>query len=166
MRQHIRESIWSCFQQLRHFYDVEGLEGHIQFAKHRDASNNIYIGIKHDLLTSVDSVLEAVVKELEDAMAKTFWALPNAYQYGQACQALAKRGLNIDAITLYLSAGGVGMSVYSEMMVASYGDEKHRYFDPNLFFIDEELCKCVENICGGFIFTGQETPTGGRFRCR
>eukprot|EP00973_Karenia_brevis_P036526 5035764-Karenia_brevis.AAC.1 len=36
----------------------------------------------------------------------------------------------------------------------------HRYYDPNIFYQDEELRKVVELLMGGFIFSGQEKPTG------
>jgi len=81
-------------------------------------------------------------------------------------QALAKRGHNVDAITLYWGPGGVGMSLYSAHLHAVYGPTNHRYFDPNVFYADDELRKQIEQLSGAIIYTGQEKPTGTRSRMR
>ena len=71
-----------------------------------------------------------------------------------ACQSIARRGLNVDAITMFWGPGGVGLSVLASHMHAMY-DHLHRYFDPNVFYTDEELRKVVERLVGGIMFTGR-----------
>ena len=63
-----------------------------------------------------------------------------------------KRGLNVDNITLYWGPGGVGLTVLTAHLHAMYG-VYHRYFDPNIFYADDELRKQVELLVGGSIFT-------------
>ena len=41
-----------------------------------------------------------------------------------------------------------------------YGPKNHRYFDPNVFYDDQELRKVITLLAGGLIFSGQERPTG------
>ncbi len=47
-----------------------------------------------------------------------------------------------------------------------FGEKNHRFFDPNIFYVDDELRKVAELLVGGFIFTGQERPTGQRGHMR
>ena len=72
-------------------------------------------------------------------------------------QALAKRGLNIDRCFIGISPGGVGQSLYS-MLLAQVYKSSHAYFDPNMWYLDEELRKQVESFVGCIILTGQECP--------
>ncbi len=78
--------------------------------------------------------------------------------FGQAAQALAKRGENVDMITVYWGPGGVGLSLFTAHLDAMYGDKNHKYFDPNIFFTDEEMRKVIELLVGGIVFTGQDCP--------
>ena len=48
-----------------------------------------------------------------EAMSRTFWSCYDGFEVQQACEALAKRGLNIDMISVVRSSGGVGSSLYS-----------------------------------------------------
>ena len=79
-----------------------------------------------------------------------------------AAQALAKRGLNVDRLFIGLSPGGVGQSLYSSHLAAIYGTGNHTFYDPNIWCLEEELCKQAEHLSCNFILTGQETPTGAR----
>ena len=148
-----------------------------QFVQQQERSpkHNIYLGMpcpllaRYDLNTSlagVDPVFENALARVESFLEKTFWAIPAAFEFGKACQALAKRGHNIDALTLYWGPGGVGLSLYTAHLAAMYGERSHKFFDPNIFYHDEELRKQVEQLWGGIIFTGQEKPTGTRSRIR
>ena len=128
----------------------------------RSPSANLYVGIERTLLDKVDPVLQAAMDRLEKIYSSTFWAIPMAFQFGQACLALAKRGLNINPITLYLGPGGVGLSKYTAHLEAMLGEDNHCTFDPNIFYTDDELRKQVPNMAGHFVFTGQERPTGGK----
>ena len=47
-----------------------------------------------------------------------------------------------------------------------YGTKNHKFFDPNVFYQDDELRKTIETLVGGIIYTGQERPTGGRCSMR
>ena len=103
----------------------------------------------------MQSAREKVIK----CYKQTFWAIPQAFVCCQAAIALAKRGLNIDRMFLFWGAGGVGLSLFTAHLAAAYGHRNHRYFDPNIFYTDEELRKVIELLAGAFIFTGQEKPT-------
>ena len=128
----------------------------------RSASANIYVGIERSLLDAVDPVMETAIARLEKIYSETFWAIPAAFQLGQACLALAKRGLNVNQITLYLGPGGVGLSKYTAHLEAMLGTDNHDIFDPNIFYSDDELRKQVPRMAGHFVFTGQERPTGAK----
>ena len=93
---------------------------------------------------------------------QTFWGIHAAFEAGQAAQALAKRGINIDSLFTYWGPGGAGLSLFTSHLAAMYGPTNHKYFDPNVFYQDEELRKTIELLVGGFIFTGQERPVGSR----
>ena len=132
----------------------------------RSASANLYVGIERNLLDAVDPVLEAAIDRLEKIYSETFWAIPAAFQLGQACLALAKRGLNVNHITMYVGPGGVGLSKYTDHLQAMLGTENHDIFDPNIFYSDDELRKQVPRMTGHFVFTGQERPTGSKQHIR
>ena len=103
---------------------------------------------------------------LEAIFSETFWAIPAAFELGQACMALAKRGLNVNTLTLYLGPGGVGLSKYTAHLEAMMGDDHHCIFDPNVFYTDDELRKQVPKLAGHFVYTGQERPTGAKATIR
>ena len=127
-------------------YDADG--ENISFFSERKPSNNLYIGFNcnlHTVLDGVDPLLMAHIERIEGVMSRTFWCNLAGYKYGQAAQALAKRGLNINAITIYWGPGGVGLSLYTEHLAAVYGSKNHRFFDPNIFYVDDELRKVVED---------------------
>ena len=75
-------------------------------------------------------------------------------------QALAKRGLNVDMLTVYYGPGGVGLSLITSFLDSMYGEKNHKFFDPNIFYVDDDLRKVVELLIGGCIFSAQERPTG------
>lgn len=145
-------------------YDVDAAP--VKFEQSRSPNHNIYIGINVPLLLRCDPVLRAAMERVGRAYEQTFWAVPRAFQFGQACQALAKRGLNVNQLTVYWGPGGVGLSLFSEHLHAMYGPSNHKFFDPNIFYVDEELRKQVESLAGACIYTGQEKPTGGKGRIR
>ena len=141
-------------------YDEEDTPA--RFVKTRSPSANVYVGIHHKLLQGVDPVLEAALQRVSRIYEETFWSMPRAFDFMRACQAMAKRGLNVDYLTLLIGPGGVGLSLLSDFLHHMYGDENHRFFDPNVFYMDEELRKQLQNMFGGIIFTGQERPTGSK----
>ena len=63
------------------------------------------------------------MKRLTKIFRETFWAIPAAFTFGQACLALAKRGMNVNVITLYLGPGGVGLSKYTAHLEAMLGED-------------------------------------------
>jgi len=135
-------------------YDQDG--AHVTHKKTRSPWDNIYFGIMRNTLTGLDPVLNAAIEKLNTAMSQTCWAIPGAFDFQQACQALARRGLNIDCITIYWGPGGVGLSRYSAHLEAMYGKENYCTFDANVFFEDGELRKQVLQMVGHMIYTCQE----------
>ena len=85
-----------------------------------------------------------------------------AFKFGQACLALAKRGLNINCITMYVGPGGVGLSKYTSHIEAMLGEHNHVTFDPNIFYHDEELRKVAPQLAGHLVYTGQERPVNAK----
>lgn len=120
--------------------------------------NHIYISVPHPLC---DPVLADAEQELNTFYKQTFWCNQQVFKCCQAAQALAKRGLNIDRLFIGISPGGVGQSLYSIHLHAMYGDGA-AFFDPNVWYNDEELRKQVESWTGCFILTGQEAPESSR----
>ena len=110
-------------------YDVEGKP--VTFLKDRSAHHNIYLGIRSNVLLGVDPVLKAAVQRVQQVYSQTFWAIPQSFRFGQACQALAKRGKNIDCLTLYWGPGGVGLSLYSAHLAAALQYFAHGIFCSN-----------------------------------
>ena len=78
-----------------------------------------------------------------------------------AALALAKRGLNIDKLFIGVSPGGVGQSLYSSLLHAMH-EGSAAYFDPNVWYHDDELRKQVEQWSHCWILTGQEAPQDSR----
>ena len=60
-----------------------------------------------------------------------------------------------------LSNGGVGQSLYSDHLAAMYA-HNHSFFDPNIWYNDEEMRKQIEQLHGCCILTGQEKPATKR----
>ena len=148
-------------------YDVTTDGPPLTYAKTRTPEANIYVKVEHKLLqfdplTGLDPVLAAAVDRLGKTYQKTFWTKIDGFTFGQACLALATRGININYITVYWGPGGVGMSSYTAHLQAMYGASNHVLFDPNIFYEDGELRKVLGNLMGRFIYTGQERPQGTR----
>ena len=141
-------------------YDQDG--AHVSHKRTRSPWDNIYFGIMRNTITALDPVLNAAIAKLNTAMSQTCWAIPAAFDFQQACQALARRGLNIDCITINWGPGGVGLSRYSAHLEAMYGKENYCTFDANVFFEDGELRKQVLQMVGNMIYTCQEKPQGNR----
>jgi hypothetical protein len=123
--------------------------------------NNIYVRIPHPLLDPVEDVAK---QRLMKFYSETFWCNIEVFRCCQAAQALAKRSQNIDRCFIGVSPGGVGQSLYTAHLAALYG-HNHAYFDPNVWYQDDELRKQVEQFAGCIIITGQEAPeTAKRMR--
>lgn len=124
----------------------------------RAALENCYLRIPHCIKGTVP---QATVERLQQFYFRTFWSNLDVFRCGQAAQALAKRGLNVVRLFIGLSSGGVGQSLYSTHLQAMYG-HNFAFFDPQIWFHEEEMRKQVEQLNGCIILTGQETPGTGR----
>ena len=78
----------------------------------------------------------------------------------RAALALAKRGLSVTQGFIFLARGGCGLSLFTSLLATSLGEELHKYFDPCLFYDDEELRKIVELLYGGIVFFWARATTG------
>ena len=120
--------------------------------------NNCYVYVPHSLL---DPVLQCVEEKLHRFYRQTFWANHNVFVCCQAALAIAKRGYNVDRCFIGISPGGVGQSLYSLHLAEMY-KHNHCLFDPNLWYMEEEIRKQVETLARCFIITGQEAPESSK----
>lgn len=134
----------------------------VWYLNNRSSAHNIYVGIPWNLLllSNIDHVMAANIQRCQRIYQRTLWANAAAFRYVQACIEIAKRGLNVDQLAICIGPGGVGLSLYTAKLAAMYGPTKPRYFDPHVFYQDEELRTTVDILAGGFIFSCQERPTG------
>ena len=93
----------------------------------------------------------AIQKEVNIALRQTFWGNIAGLKACRAALALAKRGLNVTQGFIFLARGGCGLSLFTTLLATSLGEELHKYFDPFLFYDDEELRKTVELLMGGIV---------------
>ena len=85
--------------------------------RNRSPRNNIYVGIHQSLLTGLgDATLDAAIDRCWEIYSRTFWANWEALIFCQSCLELAKRGQNVDQITIFLGPGGVGLSLYLSLI--------------------------------------------------
>jgi len=124
----------------------------------KSPSNDIYLRIPHPLL---DPVLEDAEKGLQTFIQTTFWSNLNVYICFMSAIALAKRGENVDRCFIGLSPGGVGQSLFSALLSAMFGS-LFGYFDPNIWYQDDEIRKQIENLEGCIILCAQEAPETNR----
>lgn len=124
----------------------------------REELEDCYLHIPHSLKGTVP---QNVVERVRKFYAQTFWGNLKVSRCGQAAQALAKRGLNVVRLFIGLSAGGVGQSLYSTHLQSIYR-HNFAFFDPQIWFHEEEMRKQVEQLNGCIILTGQETPGTNR----
>ncbi|CAE8656395.1 unnamed protein product [Polarella glacialis] len=145
-----------CYADACILYDVSDslLVHHVE----PSPNNDIYVYIPTPLL---DPVLESMVARLLQFFSQTFWCNFEVFQCTQAAQALCKRGENLDRCFIGESPGGVGQSLFTAHLAAVY-KHNHSYFDPNVWYMDEELRKQIEEFADSFILTGQEAPNGTR----
>ena len=113
-----------------------------------------------------DPVLLAALQEVEDYVRTTFWCNINGWRACHAALALAKRGLNVLPAFIMLGAGGVGLSLLTDLIAGSLGESLHKFFDPFVFYDDEELRKTIDLLVGGIVFSGQERPQGTNKKMR
>ena len=142
-----------CYEDCAVKYDDELLPARqIQ----REQLVNCYLRIPHSIKQTVPA---DIVERLRKFYSQTFWGNIEAFKCGQAAQALAKRGLNVVRLFIGLSSGGVGQSLYSTHLQAMYA-HNFAFFDPGVWFHEDEMRKQVEQLNGRCILTGQESPSG------
>jgi hypothetical protein len=118
-----------------------------------------YFAIPHPLL-SQDPCLGVAMSRLRTFYEQSFWGNFHAVDACFAALALAKRGINVDPVFFMWGPGGVGLSLTTAHLHACLGPRNHRFFDPQAFYLDEEMRKQVEQLRGGTVFTAQERPEG------
>lgn len=144
-----------CYEDCAIRYD-DGLSPAVQVS--REQLQNCYLRVPHCIKSTVSP---DVVLRLLKFYSQTFWGNVEVFRCCQAAQALAKRGLNVVRLFIGLSSGGVGQSLFSTHLQAIYC-HNFAFFDPQIWFNEEEMRKQVEQLNGCIILTGQETPGTGR----
>ena len=120
----------------------------------KSSDHDCYIYIPHPLL---DPTLEQHKQRLHKFYQQTFWANNDVFACNMAAMALAKRGFNVDRCFIGESPGGVGQSLFS-MHIDAMLESNHGYFDPNVWYNEDELRKQVESFARCIVVTGQEAP--------
>ena len=112
------------------------------------------------ILQGVDPVFTACCEKYRSAISKTFWSCYEGYEVQQASEALSKRILNIDAITVVKNLGGVGSSLYFAALHARLGRHNHKYSDIRILTDAERLRTVIPTLDGSVACTAQEQPSG------
>jgi len=118
----------------------------------------VYTLIPHPLL---DPTIVVAMEDVQVFYKQFFWCNNTVWKCCCAALALAKRGENIDRLFIGISPGGVGQSLHSLLLHAMH-EGSAAFFDPNVWYNDEELRKQVEQWSGCFLLTGQESPENTR----
>ena len=128
------------------------------------ARRDIYVGIPHKLnaYPRGDPVLKAATERIRTFYRQTFWSNAAGWRCCQAALALAKRGKNVDHMFFMWGPGGVGLSLTTHHLAKMLGPCNHKYFDPQVFYLEEEMRKQVELLNGALVMTAQEKPEGLR----
>ncbi len=77
-----------------------------------------------------------------------------------AALAIAKRSENADTMFFYWGTGGVRLSLMTSHIDAVLGEANRRCFDPQMFYLEEEMRKQVGLLKGVIVLTAQERPEG------
>ena len=149
-----------AFIDVAFLYDTQA--GLLAQATAPEQRQNLYIGLPHSLLSHGfgDPVLKAAIQRVQTFYRQTYWANAAAFKCCQAAIALAKRGMNVDQVFFFWGSGGVGLSLTTSLLSNMLGSNLHRYFDPQVFYMDEEMRKQVESLVGSIVMTAQEKPEG------
>jgi hypothetical protein len=121
-----------AFTDISVMYDVDG---HNIKLVPKSPDHNLYLSVPRPLL---DPVLEDARQELVLFYSQTFWSNVVVFKCFQAAIALAMRGENIDRCFIGVSPGGVGQSLYSGHLASMFGP-LHTFFDPNIWYHDDEI---------------------------
>ena len=155
-------------------YDVGGQP--VRLFESPQASDNFYVGMPSSLFQTSneddlsetegpqiplsDPYLQTAQEEVNLFLRQTFWCNHAGLVACRAALAIAKRGLNVVQCFIFYGAGGCGLSLFTELLATSLGEDLHKYYDPFLFYEEDELRKTVELLTGGIVFSGQERPQG------
>ena len=146
-----------CYDDVCFVYDVPTSKSPIDVVK-KGSGNNCYIKIPHPLL---DPVLQVNTERLQKFYSQTFWCNLDVFRCCQAALAIAKRGLNVDRCFIGISPAASDKACTLYICQKMY-KHNHVYFDPNIWYLDEELRKQVETFARAFIMTGQEAPESSK----
>ena len=129
-------------------YDVQGHA--LKFISNPTVADNIYLYLKSSLCETTkpdsysddegpeiplaDPVFQECQQIVECYLRQTFWSNFKGLQACFAALALAKRGLNVLQAFIFFGAGGVGLSLFTDLIATSLGDELHKFFDPSVFW--------------------------------
>ncbi|CAJ1459066.1 unnamed protein product, partial [Effrenium voratum] len=119
---------------------------------------NCYLRVPHCIKGTIPTY---IMQRLQKFYQETFWGNLEVFRCNQAAQALCRRGLNVVRLFIGLSSGGVGQSLYSAHLQSMYA-HNFAYFDPNIWWNEDEMRKQVEQLNGCCILTGQKTPGTNR----
>ena len=113
----------------------------------RSLQANLDVGIEMSLLDAADLPHRASDVAPREKGSEIAWAIPAAFELGQACLTLAKRGLKANPVSFYIGPGGVGLCKYTSHLEVMLGEDNHCVFDPpNIFASDDELRKQAPTI--------------------
>ena len=113
------------------------------------AEDNFYIGVPSSLFQVYDEenlsetegpqidigdpYLRAAQDDVNLFLRQTFWCNHQGLLACRAALALAKRSVNVVQWFIFYGAGGCGLSLFTELLATSLGEELHKYYDPFLF---------------------------------
>ena len=114
-----------------------------------NASDNFYYTLPSSLFQAVkdddinetegpqiplqDPNLLAAQSEVNLFLRQTFWCNREGLLACRAALAIAKRGLNVVQCFIFYGAGGCGLSLFTELLATSLGEDLHNYYGPFLF---------------------------------
>ena len=129
-------------------------------ATYSRALRTLPASVQRTILDAIDPVLELAIERLQDIYSNTFSAQPRAFEYCQACLALAKVGFKITHLTLLVNAGDDCVSTYTSHLERLVGIDNHCLFDPSLFYSSCQLRMEVPSMSECFVCTGYRMPPG------
>ena len=128
----------------------------------KSPSNNVYLRVDAPL---TDPVEQHVTDRVFRFYTQTFWNNGPALQCQLAAMSLALRGYNIDRCFWTIGPGGVGQSLFSHHINATFAPLR-AFIDTNAYYSDDELRKQAELLVGKCITTAQEAVEGSMNKMR
>ena len=115
--------------------------------------------IQRNILDAVDPTMELATERLREIYSRIFREAPAAFEYGLACLALAKRGGDLNHLTLYINPCGEGLSPYTAHLERMLPYGTHTTFDPVIFSDKYLLWSTVPSMAISRACTGFNRPT-------